>query len=199
MPQSSRTSSVSNVAFLPLAVRKATFMPPGHGHSWRVLALAAVAFGVLSCGHPQPPAASHKASPLAATNWTTSTSYRCPSDDQQVQLDKVVYGDITGDGVADAVVSLTCSTTTSSNPLQIEAFDGASSPNHPRSLGVLFAADDPLYLEKATISITQGKISLDGWAIGPDAPLAAGPQVHVTQAFTYLNHAVTPGPRQTRK
>lgn len=138
--------------------------------------------------------------PLGGTDWTSAAGYRCPSDDQRVLVDRVVYGDITGDGVPDAVVTLTCSTTTSSNPLQVQAFDGASSPTHPRSLGVLFAGDDPLYLKQATVTIAHGgSVRLSGQALGPDAALAATPDIHVTQTFTYSNHALHPGPRRTEK
>jgi hypothetical protein len=137
------------------------------------------------------------ASPLKGADWATVTGYRCPSDDQKVLVDQVVYGDITGDGVPDAVVSLTCSTVTSTNPLQVEAFDGSSSPTHPRSLGVLISDRDPIYLEKADITIAHPTVTVAGEAVGPDAPLAAGPQVRLTQSFTYRDGTLHPGTRHT--
>lgn len=135
--------------------------------------------------------------PLRGTDWARVTSFRCPLDDQRVIVVKVVDGDATGDGVADAVVSLTCSTTTSSNPLRVEAFDGTSAPVHPRSLGVLVSETDPIYVEEADVTIARDTVTVAARALGPDAPMAAGPQVRFTQAFTYRGGALHPGPRHT--
>jgi hypothetical protein len=181
-----------------------------------VAVLGALVVGLTACGSPAPttgteppPSASAvpssvpssspalAASPLASADWATVTGYRCPSADQKVLVDQVVYGDITGDGVPDAVVSLTCSTETSSNPLQIEAFDGSSGPAHPRSLGVLISDRDPIYLEKADITIAHPTVTVSGQALGPDAPMAAGPQVRLTQSFTYRDGTLRPGSRHT--
>ena len=136
---------------------------------------------------------------LRSTKWTSATNFRCPSSDQQVVLDKVVYGDFTGDGKDDAVVALTCTTATSTNPLNIEAFDGASSPDHPESLGVLVSFDDPLYVEKVDIAITGSTVNLAGAGLGPDAALAAGPTVRFTQSFTYQSGRLQPAERHTSK
>jgi hypothetical protein len=185
-----------------------------------VAALGALVLGLTACGAPAPgagtpPSGSAEptstdagasasaapkagaASPLKGADWATVTGYRCPAEDQKVLVDQVVYGDITGDGVSDAVVSLTCSTTTSSNPLRIEAFDGSSSPTHPRSLGVLISDSDPIYLEKADVTIAHPTVTVSGEALGPDAPLAAGPHVRLTQSFTYRDHTLRPGTRHT--
>ncbi|HEV7790829.1 MAG TPA: hypothetical protein VGP05_17625 [Pseudonocardia sp.] len=185
-----------------------------------VAVLGALALGLTACGAPapgadtQPPAPAEPsstdagasapaapkagaASPLTGADWATLTGYRCPAEDQKVLVDQVVYGDITGDGVSDAVVSLTCSTTTSSNPLRIEAFDGSSSPMHPRSLGVLISDSDPIYLEKADVTIAHPTVTVSGEALGPDAPLAAGPHVRLTQSFIYRDQTLRPGPRHT--
>lgn len=155
-------------------------------------ALAASA-AATSSASPRPPAAS----PLQGADWAKVTSFRCPSPDQKVLVDHVTYGDITGDGVADAVVSLTCSTETSSNPLRIEAFDGTSPRAHPRSLGVLVSETDPLYVEQAEVTIAHPTVTVSGKALGADAPLAAGPQVPFTQTFTYRDGTMRPGPRKT--
>ncbi|MCU1649569.1 MAG: Transrane protease, serine 13 [Pseudonocardia sp.] len=185
-----------------------------------VAVLGALVLGLTACGapasgpDPQPPASAEPsstgagasasaapkvdaASPLEGADWTTVTGYRCPAEDQKVLVDQVIYGDITGDGVSDAVVSLTCSTTTSSNPLRVEAFDGSSSPTHPRSLGVLISDRDPIYLEKADVTIAHPTVTVSGEALGPDAPLAAGPHVRLTQSFTYRDHTLRPGTRHT--
>ena len=169
--------------------------------------------GLAACGAPAPSPASPTmssatptsaeapkpaaASPLQGADWAKVTNFRCPLDDQQVLADKAVYGDITGDGVADAVVSLTCSTTTSSNPLRVEAFDGASGPAHPRSLGVLVSETDPIYVEQADVTIVHPTITLSARALGPDAAMAAGPRVKFTQTFTYRDGALQSGPRKT--
>lgn len=113
-----------------------------------------------------------------------------------MELAQAVYGDITGDGVSDAVVSLTCSTSTSSNPIQVEAFDGRSNPAHPRAIGVLIEAQDPMYVEKAEITIARPDVTVMGHAVGQDAALAAGPQVRFTQTFTYRDGKLVAGPRR---
>jgi len=169
--------------------------------------------GLAACGAPAPtPAAPTTssatppssaaakpaaASPLQGADWAKVTNFRCPLDDQRVLVDKAVYGDITGDGVADAVVSLTCSTTTSSNPLRVEAFDGTSAPAHPRSLGVLVSETDPIYVEQADVTIAHPTITLSAQALGPDEAMAAGPQVKFTQTFTYRDGTLRSGPRKT--
>lgn len=174
-------------------------------------AFGAVAVGLGGCGSPAPasttpdaaPPSSSDApdqaavSPLLGADWAKVTTFRCPSDDQRVLVSNVEYGDITGDGVADAVVSLTCSTTTSSNPLRIEAFDGSSPPAHPKSLGVLVSETDPIYVEEADVTIANPSVTVAARALGPDAPMAAGPQVKFTQTFTYRDGTLHPGPRQT--
>lgn len=136
-------------------------------------------------------------SPLRATPWETATGFRCPSPDQRVVVAKVGYGDITGDGVIDAVAALSCTTSTSSNPLEIAAFDGASDPAHPRSLGVLVPFDDPFYVEKVDIAVTATSVDLDGFGLSPDAPMAAGPTLHFTQSFAYRAGRMQAGPRHT--
>ena len=50
------------------------------------------------------------------------------------------YHDITGDGFPDSVVVLRCRTGDSSAFDQLEVFDGASDPTHPRRLGILMRA-----------------------------------------------------------
>jgi len=186
------------------------------GHRALTVGLAAAGLavsGLAACGSPAPaapvaPAPSAAAtssaapkpaaaSPLQGADWAKVTNFHCPLDDQQVVVDKAVYGDITGDGVADAVVSLTCSTTTSSNPLRVEAFDGASTPAHPRSLGVLVSETDPIYVEQADVTIAHPTITLSAQALGPDAAMAAGPQVKFTQTFTYRDGTLRSGPRKT--
>jgi hypothetical protein len=142
-------------------------------------------------------AAAKPAHPLRGTDWAKATTFRCPVADQRVIVVKVVDGDITGDGVADSVVSLTCSTQTSSNPVRVEAFDGTSAPAHPKSLGILISETDPMYVEEADVTIAPGKVTVAGGAVGQDAPLAAGPQVKFTQAFTYRAGTLHPGPRHT--
>ena len=137
------------------------------------------------------------ASPLRATPWATATGFRCPSAEQQVVVDKVAYGDVTGDGVDDAVAVLSCTTASSANPLRIEAFDGSSSPAHPRSIGVLIPFDDPLYVEQVDIAIDGRTIQLSGAGVGPDAALAAGPTVRFTQSFTYRDGRTQPSTRHT--
>jgi hypothetical protein len=155
-----------------------------------------LAAGAVGCGSGRP--AGGATDPLRHTNWTTATNYECPSTDQRVLLDQAVYGDFTGDGVNDAVVSLTCSTTTSSNPVQVAAFDGASEPVHPRLVGVLLSDRDPaLYVEKVKLAVAGNTIRLSGDAIGPDEPLAANPHIHLDQSFTYSEGRLTPGPRHT--
>jgi hypothetical protein len=135
--------------------------------------------------------------PLRHTDWTTATNYQCPSTDQRVLLDQAAYGDFTGDGVNDAVVSLTCSTTTSSNPVQVAAFDGASEPAHPRLIGVLLSDRDPaLYVEHVQLAVTANTIRLSGNGIGPDEALATSPHIHLEQTFTFSDGRLTPGPRQ---
>jgi hypothetical protein len=164
-------------------------------------ALGVAALGLAACGHATPAAPTTRpaaaANPFAHTDWTTATGYHCPSDGQRVLLDKVVTGDLTGDGVPDAVVVLTCDTTTSSNPVQVAAFDGSSpDPAHPRSLGVLIAADDPaFYVRQATATIAAGTVTVTGQAIGSDEPLAADPDITLTQTFTYRGGTLVPGPR----
>lgn len=185
------------------------------GHRALTVGLAAAGLavsGLAACGSPAPapapvaPTSSAEAttsvapapaaaSPLQGADWAKATNFRCPLDDQQVLVDKAAYGDITGDGVADAVVSLTCSTTTSSNPLRVEAFDGTSSPAHPRSLGVLVSETDPIYVEQADVTIAHPTITLSARALGPDAALAAGPRVTFTQTFTYRDGRLRAGPR----
>ena len=86
---------------------------------------------------------------------------------------------------------------TSSNPLRIEAFDGTSGPTHPRSLGVLISDENPIQLEKADVTIAQPTVTVSGEALGPDAPLAAGPHVRLTQSFTYRDHTLRSGTRRT--
>jgi hypothetical protein len=176
-------------------------------------AFGVAAVGLAGCGSPAPASSTGEAappsssaapapapapvSPLLGADWAKVTTFRCPSDDQRVLVDNVVYGDITGDGVGDAVVSLTCSTTTSSNPLRIEAFDGTSAPDHPKSLGVLVSETDPIYVEEADVTIANPSVTVAARALGPDAAMAAGPQVKFTQTFTYRDGTLHPGPRQT--
>jgi hypothetical protein len=167
--------------------------------------------GLAGCGSPAPAGPTSEAapptssdapqaapvSPLLGADWAKVTTFHCPLDDQRVLVANVEYGDLTGDGVADAVVSLTCSTTTSSNPLRIEAFDGTSAPDHPKSLGVLVSESDPIYVEEADVTIASPSVTVAARALGPDAAMAAGPQVKFTQTFTYRDGALHPGPRQT--
>ncbi|WP_028934235.1 hypothetical protein [Pseudonocardia spinosispora] len=167
----------------------------------RLLALGALTIGLTACGAPAapptppaPPAA--PANPLAGVDWATATTFTCPLPEQKVEVVGTEYGDVTGDGVPDAVVSLTCSTTTSSNPIQVEAFDGVSDRAHPRSLGVLIEAADPMYVEKAEITIARSEVTVVGHAVGENEALAAGPQVRFTQTFTFRDGTLHAGPRR---
>lgn len=54
-----------------------------------------------------------------------------------------------------------------------------------------------MYVEEAAVTIARDTVTVSARALGPDAPMAAGPQVTFTQAFTYRGGALHPGPRRT--
>lgn len=67
----------------------------------------------------------------------------CPNDGQEPVVQKVITGDVNGDGTYDALVARGCEARTSYWPSTVEIFDGASSASSPKRLATLLTDVGP--------------------------------------------------------
>ncbi|BCJ40543.1 hypothetical protein GCM10010168_81230 [Actinoplanes ianthinogenes] len=128
-------------------------------------------------------------------NWTAALA-GCPFDGQEVQVQKLVMADVTGDGVDDALVARTCTTTTTHWPSTVEVFDGTTGAK-PKRLGTLLAeANDegPWYVSS---SVSGSVVTVKAYGYSAHTPLAC-PDLRITYkygfsagTFTRTSHQAT--------
>jgi hypothetical protein len=92
------------------------------------------------------------------------------------------YGDLTGDGVADAVVALTCSRPGAEPADEAVAF--TRSPNGPRSLGAVLALSDRQRVQRVLFP-RKAQVLVAGLARSPANAAPAPPDQLVSTTWRY--------------
>jgi hypothetical protein len=149
--------------------------------------------------------------PLAGVDWTkVITDMDCSYLGQGLQLDVLQFADITGDGMAESFVAVSCKPINDSWPDFLEVFDGASDPTHPRHMATLLDYHDSppevpndgpngpgngsgLYIQSITIL---GRTVIIKSVAGYHTGITP---VDVTDSFTWNGSSFTRGPRTVGK
>jgi hypothetical protein len=125
-----------------------------------MLAVSALLAGCTGDGEPTPaPSASAIAAPQPSTelpeaedpagnlagvgkeaDWDTFV-LACDDPEQEAVVQEVTTGDVTGDGVADSLVTRTCDGATPYFPSTVEVFDGSSPAQRPWRIGAPLLKD----------------------------------------------------------
>lgn len=109
--------------------------------------------------------------PLGERHWMKAASSHldCGSPRPECLYDvEPVVEDVTGDGLPDPIAVVACKTGNNSYSHQVEAFDGASDPAAPRSLGVLHPALPGVHVR--TITSTGTRVKHRGAKAAPGDP-----------------------------
>lgn len=121
-------------------------------------------------------------------NWFKAAK-PCPTG-QAVEVQKLAFGDVTGDGVDDALLARACEPITSRWPSTVEVFDGTTAEK-PRRLGVLLAdvgkADFPTVMD---LSVSGGVLTVKAHGVGADSPQAC-PNLKLTYKYRYSGGELT--------
>ncbi len=107
----------------------------------------------------------------------------CRSDEQKVEVEKIVTEDLTGDGVDDVVVSRSCTAITSYYPSTVEIFDGAAGSRQPKRIAALLAGDLDMPSVRS-VKISGRTLTITAHGVGKKAP-AACPNLKLTYDFKY--------------
>jgi hypothetical protein len=147
---------------------------------------------------PRVPAAD--ANPLERTRWSkVIRSEDCiyEADGFGTEIKDVRFADVTGDGIRDALVIVTCEASTSSWPEEVQVFDGSSPPTSPTRIGRLLHRD-PAHVRGITLGFRDQSVIVHGRGLSEQAPLCC-PDLLVDQSFTWTGRAFKAGPRQVRR
>ncbi|GAA4957533.1 hypothetical protein [Actinoplanes utahensis] len=121
-------------------------------------------------------------------NWFNAAK-PCPAG-QAVEIQKLGFGDVTGDGVDDALLARACEPITSRWPSTVEVFDGTTGEK-PRRLGVLLAdvgeADFPYVTD---LSAAGGVVTVKAHGVG-DGGSQACPNLKLTYKYEYSGGTFT--------
>ncbi|GIF04114.1 hypothetical protein [Actinoplanes siamensis] len=113
-------------------------------------------------------------------------------------MQKLVYGDVTGDGVPDALVARTCEAATSYWPTTVEVFDGASGAN-PRRVGTLLTdvgdKDLPWF---RSMSVSGQTVTIKAYGTSPRAERACA-DLELTYRYDYRGGEFTRTGRQATR
>jgi hypothetical protein len=127
-------------------------------------------------------------------NWFGALA-ACRFAEQKTEVQKLVLADVTGDGVADALVARTCETTTSYWPSTVEVFDGTTG-EAPKRIGTLLgdagAADLPWF---QSMSVSGRTVTVKAYGTSKDAPRAC-PDLKLTYKYSYSDGKFTRVGRQ---
>ncbi|AEV86277.1 Transmembrane protease, serine 13 [Actinoplanes sp. SE50] len=150
--------------------------------------------GTTKDGQPGPAPAGD---PGDGGNWFAALT-PCPNKGQQHEVQKLVFADVTGDGVKDALVASTCQTTNAYWPSTVEVFDGTTGKK-PKRLGVLLKdvgpTDEPWYVSS---SVSGKVVTVKAYGLSAQAPRAC-PDLNLTYTYKYGNGTFTRTGRQAAK
>lgn len=114
------------------------------------------------------------------------------------EVQRLERADLTGDGVAEALVARTCEPVTSRWPSTVEVFDGTTGEK-PRRLGVLLedagAADHPWFV---SLTVSGGTVSVTAHGVSANSPLAC-PDLKLTYQYRYAGGKFTRTSRKATK
>ncbi len=128
-------------------------------------------------------------------NWFAALK-PCPNKGQQVVVEKMATGDLTGDGVNDVAVARSCTAVTSYWPSTVEIFDGAAGGEKPKRIATLLDDLGPTDMP-AVQSLKAGGRTLTVTAYGLSAKAAhACPDLKLTYQYKYSGGEFT---RTSRK
>ncbi|WP_052864188.1 hypothetical protein [Streptomyces niger] len=127
--------------------------------------------------------------PLAKTDWAAVINdIDCTgAGNEGVEILRTWYADVRGTGVPDAFVSFTCRHQASSYPQQLEVYDGSSSPDSPRRIGVLLSAEEKAHgpgPRVGVVSFAGKSVTLKLAAYTADDPFCC-PSLRVDRTFTW--------------
>ncbi|GLW31588.1 hypothetical protein [Actinoplanes regularis] len=113
----------------------------------------------------------------------------CRSKEQKVEVEKIVTGDLTGDGVDDVVVSRSCTAITSYYPSTVEIFDGAAGSRHPKRIASLLGGDLDMPSVRS-VRLSGRTLTITAHGVGKKAPTAC-PNLKLTYDYKYSGGKVT--------
>ena len=115
-------------------------------------------------------------------NWLNAVK-ACP-DGMPTEIQRLERADVTGDGVAEALVARTCEPSTSRWPSTVEVFDGTTGEK-PRRIGVLLedagAEDHPWF---TSLTVSAGTVTVKAHGVGEGSPMAC-PNLKLTYSYRY--------------
>ncbi|MDI6100993.1 hypothetical protein QLQ12_20480 [Actinoplanes sp. NEAU-A12] len=115
-------------------------------------------------------------------NWFSALK-PCPQG-LPTEIQRLERADLTGDGVAEALVARSCEPVTSRWPSTVEIFDGATAEK-PRRIGVLLedagAGDHPWF---TSLTVSGGTVAVKAHGVSPGSPLAC-PDLKLTYQYRY--------------
>lgn len=97
-------------------------------------------------------------------------------------VEDVVYGELTSDGVTDAVVAASCDSTTSGNPDKVAVFEGTK--GGAERMGVLIEDSDPLSLRVNGLTISGKTVTISALGFSENAALCCPDRLY-TQKFVF--------------
>lgn len=137
--------------------------------------------------------------PLADVFWIKyGTELGCREQGLNTELIRTQFVDVTGDTLPEAFVTYACQVATSSAPQQLEVFDGASDPEHPRRMGTLVKQSDGVDergLRLRRLSFDGQTVTVDASAFGSDTANCC-PNLRVVQRFRWNGSAFVAGRRE---
>ncbi|MGW0732261.1 hypothetical protein [Streptomyces sp. NPDC002851] len=127
--------------------------------------------------------------PLADTDWESviDTIDCTDAGNEGVAIMDTEFADLRGTGVPDAFVSFECVHQSSSWPQQVEVYDGSSSPEAPRRIGVLLSAEEKAHgpgPRVGGISFSGDSVTLKLAAYTADDPFCC-PSLRLERTFAW--------------
>ncbi|GAA2883820.1 hypothetical protein Acy02nite_07610 [Actinoplanes cyaneus] len=109
----------------------------------------------------------------------------CPNKEQEVEVQKMATGDLTGDGVADVLVARSCTAITSYWPSTVEIFDGAAGGEKPKRIGTLLGDLGPTDVPAVqSLKVSDRVLTITAYGRSKMAP-AACPDLKLTYQYKY--------------
>ncbi|MFI1988557.1 hypothetical protein [Actinoplanes sp. NPDC020271] len=128
-------------------------------------------------------------------NWLAALK-PCPNKGQEVDIEKMATGDVTGDGLNDVIIARSCTAITSYWPSTVEIFDGAAGGEKPKRIGTLLgdlgATDGPAV---QTVKVDGRVLTITAYGLSPKAAVGC-PDLKLTYQYKYSGGGFT---RTSRK
>ncbi|TDD41919.1 hypothetical protein [Saccharopolyspora elongata] len=131
--------------------------------------------------------------PLGGADWTAVLAERGCDEEYEA----IVHGrfqDLTGDGLPEAVLAVSCDLADGTSLREVQVYDGGSPPDSPRLIQALLG-DDPgpqgTGLAPATVTLSGDELTVQSWSRPPGDPQGE-PNLLVTDGFRWQDGNFVP-------